>query len=880
MVTRNNKYNPYIGILLDEQTFQLTPGQATVIPVRITNPAEVEDFFEVEISGIPRDWLQEMDRTFKIEAGGEEDFLLTIEPSPNASGAFPLKITAFAQRAPQNYLEEEILLRIAAFQSAGRIGIAMDSTQFSISPETTVTVPIKLANNGLAADDFQMDIKGIPVSWVSTPTPEVHLAPGQSKKVILYIKPPRDPETRAGRHPFAIQISSRMDPKDRVAVDCVLSVATFTNFECGISPAKIQAGDHARLTIENKGNIDQTFHVQWESLDNDLEFAVARPESKGGGSSKTTLYQGASKPFSVRVQGGRALALGYRAYPIRRTIFGSEKSHSYVVEVQPASKPDSDRKSLSGQVLSQAWFPRWVLPVLVVVLVSLACLSIFLVGQGLTRPARETQIAANLTEVIFGGTETAVAHMTQAAVLGEEDSDGDGLTNTEEETLQTDPMNPDSDGDEISDGDEVLLYGTNPLLADSDEDGLSDGDEILRRSTNPLNADSDSDSIIDGTEIELGTDPLNQDSDQDELLDGDEVLLGTDPTNPDTDSDGLLDGMESNPCPDPLNPDSDADGFVDGRDFNPCNPDNPALTATAEFLLNETEAAITPTPETPTLEVTITSEPELITLPGSIAYMSDREGNQEIFNKNGSDWVVTRLTDNSALDIQPSWSKDGSKLAFTSLRDNNSEIYVMNADGSGLTNLTNSDSDDQTPAWSPDGEWIAFASNREDNWEIFIMRSDGSQVQNISNSLADDTHPAWFSEGQIFPTEYIVFVSNRDDNSEIYLMTAQGEDQTNLTNHPANDNFPSAPWDGGHIAFISDRPGVRDLFLMTSNGGSIENLTNDPNEDLFPSWSPDGNWIAFTKDVNNREIYVINLNDRTLFNFTNDEADDSYPSWR
>ena len=41
------------------------------------------------------------------------------------------------------------------------------------------------------------------------------------------------------------------------------------------------------------------------------------------------------------------------------------------------------------------------------------------------------------------------------------------------------------------------------------------------------------------------------------------------------------------------------------------------------------------------------------------------------------------------------------KIAFISDRDGNGEVYVMNADGTGQTNLTNNPSDDFGPAWSP-----------------------------------------------------------------------------------------------------------------------------------------------------------------------------------
>lgn len=73
-------------------------------------------------------------------------------------------------------------------------------------------------------------------------------------------------------------------------------------------------------------------------------------------------------------------------------------------------------------------------------------------------------------------------------VLGgcpDSDTDGDGLTNAEEEELGTDPDNPDTDDDLLSDGDEVNIYGTDPLVADSDGDGWKDGKEV-NEGTDPL----------------------------------------------------------------------------------------------------------------------------------------------------------------------------------------------------------------------------------------------------------------------------------------------------------------------------------------------------------------------------------------------------------
>jgi len=161
------------------------------------------------------------------------------------------------------------------------------------------------------------------------------------------------------------------------------------------------------------------------------------------------------------------------------------------------------------------------------------------------------------------------------------DSDGDGLSDGDEINIHgTDPLNPDTDGDGLTDGEEVLEFGTDPLNPDTDGDGLTDGEEVLEFGTDPLNPDTDGDGLTDGEEVrEHGTDPLNPDTDGDGLTDGEEVLEhGTNPLNPDTDEDGLDDFTEVHGCTDPLNPDTDEDGLLDGvevivHETDPCNPD-------------------------------------------------------------------------------------------------------------------------------------------------------------------------------------------------------------------------------------------------------------------------------------------------------------------
>ncbi|HEX2906005.1 MAG TPA: TadE/TadG family type IV pilus assembly protein [Phototrophicaceae bacterium] len=148
---------------------------------------------------------------------------------------------------------------------------------------------------------------------------------------------------------------------------------------------------------------------------------------------------------------------------------------------------------------------------------------------------------------------------------GTDDPDGDGCNNGCEETRDLNPNLADTDGEGLSDGDEIYIYHTDPKLQDTDTDGLTDYNELFTYKTDPLDADSEGDGLNDGDEILYGTDPHDPDSDDDTISDGNEVHdKGTDPKNQDTDGDGLSDFEETVTYgTNPLNPDSDADGLGD-----------------------------------------------------------------------------------------------------------------------------------------------------------------------------------------------------------------------------------------------------------------------------------------------------------------------------
>ena len=91
-----------------------------------------------------------------------------------------------------------------------------------------------------------------------------------------------------------------------------------------------------------------------------------------------------------------------------------------------------------------------------------------------------------ISEEVVSATSTPLA-TTTPPVSNLTDTDGDGLTDEEENNLGTNINKVDTDEDGLSDYEEVKVYGTNPLKADTDGDGHNDGQEV-KNGYNPLGA--------------------------------------------------------------------------------------------------------------------------------------------------------------------------------------------------------------------------------------------------------------------------------------------------------------------------------------------------------------------------------------------------------
>ncbi len=161
---------------------------------------------------------------------------------------------------------------------------------------------------------------------------------------------------------------------------------------------------------------------------------------------------------------------------------------------------------------------------------------------------------------------------------------------------------------------------------------------------------------------------------------------------------------------------------------------------------------------------------------------------------------LTKLTPDTTSASDPAFSPDGSRIAFVSQRDGNAEIYIMNADGTGSTRVTNDPQPDGRPSFTPDGQALVFHSARTaGKQQIWAVNLDGSGVTQLTRDSVNSS-PTISPDGQT-----IAYVSTRNKDTDIWLMARDGSNQRQFTRSPQQRESEPRFLRDGTLAYLVER---------------------------------------------------------------------------
>ena len=203
-------------------------------------------------------------------------------------------------------------------------------------------------------------------------------------------------------------------------------------------------------------------------------------------------------------------------------------------------------------------------------------------------------------------------------------------------------------------------------------------------------------------------------------------------------------------------------------------------------------------------------------------------------------------------DTRPRWSPDGKRIAFLSSRDGEQQVYWITLDGGDANRLTSLSGGADTELWSPDGKWIAFVSSvypdckdEACNAERKAQRDKSKVKARIYEHLLYRHWNGWWDGTRSHR------IRDAWCGGVVCDLTLSADYDVPPFNLGDPDGIAFSP-DSSELCFTANTdPDAAlstngDLFTVPVAGGATpKRITTNPANDWGPAYSPDGKWIAY-----------------------------------
>ncbi|MCB0657523.1 MAG: PD40 domain-containing protein [Saprospiraceae bacterium] len=216
------------------------------------------------------------------------------------------------------------------------------------------------------------------------------------------------------------------------------------------------------------------------------------------------------------------------------------------------------------------------------------------------------------------------------------------------------------------------------------------------------------------------------------------------------------------------------------------------------------------------------------------------------FTYGGDVWVadlagqnVLRITSTPAVESHPVISPDGNTIAFTSNRDGNNQVYTVNITGGMPKRLTWHPMGAEVRGWTPDGLKVLYASARDyaprPSNRLWVIPKEGgvgklvSEQRGFDGSFSQDGNSIVLDVVSRWESEFRGYRGGQ--NTPLVVLNLRNLSETLIPCPKTIDIHPV--WIQDHIYFMSDRQGgVANIWSYHTTDGSLHQLTNFTGADI------------------------------------------------